>query len=47
MRHTSITVLLRSAAALAAIGPLAAQQTAIPEGFTRQDQLRGAVTPER
>lgn len=27
--------------------PLFAQQDPVPEGFTRQDQLRGSITPER
>lgn len=27
--------------------PLAAQQGDLPDGFTRQDQLRGSITPER
>ena len=31
----------------AAAAPCAAQQGAIPDGFSRQDMLRGTVTPER
>ena len=31
----------------ALLGPMVAQQDPIPDGFTRQDQLRGSVTPER
>lgn len=39
--------LLAPAALFALLGPCRAQQDKVPEGFTRQDQLRGSITAER
>ncbi|MDA0667738.1 MAG: M1 family metallopeptidase [Planctomycetota bacterium] len=42
-----LSVLLTSAAQSATQAASTPQADAIPEGFTRQDQLRGSITPER
>ncbi len=39
--------LLAPLSPLALLAPCAAQEPPIPAGFTRQDQLRGSITPER
>ena len=41
------TPLLSCLALLAGLPPCLAQEGSIPEGFSRQDMLRGTVTPER
>ncbi|MCP4771327.1 MAG: M1 family metallopeptidase [Planctomycetes bacterium] len=43
----SLSVLLPSAAQSAMQAADESKDQAIPEGFTRQDQLRGSITPER
>ena len=43
----SLSVLLASTAQSATQAASEPQGNAIPEGFTRQDQLRGSITPER
>ncbi len=47
MPHLGIRSLLYGVSWLAALGACATPQKPIPEGFTKQDQLRGSVTPER
>ncbi len=38
---------LRLAVLLATLGPIVAQNDPIPDGFSRQDWLRGSISPER
>lgn len=45
--HDRSTMCVLILASLCVLGTSAAQQAPIPEGFTRQDQLRGSITPER
>ncbi|MFT7679213.1 MAG: aminopeptidase N, partial [Planctomycetota bacterium] len=46
MRFLHVSILPLAAVALSALVSCAAQDT-VPEGFTRQDQLRGSITAER
>lgn len=47
MLKSRTSTLFALAVLFALLGPCRAQQDKVPEGFTRQDQLRGSITEER